>query len=179
LAFQEIDVCIDTSGGPGFTPNKVLIGINQSGLTSTGSAATYSTALFPTDANCNINGAGSLLFNITQPTDNSILQLAVPRGGTTASNGLGLTAGQPRFKYQVYYFGTDGQGAVMPGTGAFNAFTPVLSFANTGAVVANGTRAVTITRNAAEAALTPTLGAMATVLDNTPGANQALLFTLP
>ncbi len=35
LAFQEIDICIDTSGGPGFTPNKLLIGINGSSLSST------------------------------------------------------------------------------------------------------------------------------------------------
>src|SRR5262249_52323744 len=30
LASQEFDICIDTSGGPGFTPNKVLIGIRGS-----------------------------------------------------------------------------------------------------------------------------------------------------
>ena len=40
LAFQEVDICIDTSGGAGFTPNKILIGINQSALSSTGSATT-------------------------------------------------------------------------------------------------------------------------------------------
>ena len=66
LAFQEIDVCIDTSGGPVFTPNKVLIGINQAAFEPRRLANTaYATALFPTDANCNINGNGSLLFNIT------------------------------------------------------------------------------------------------------------------
>jgi subtilisin family serine protease len=183
LAFQEIDICIDTSGGPGFTPNKVLIGINQSGLSSSGSATTYSTALFPTDATCTINGAGTILFGITQPTDNSILQLAVPTGGTTASNGLGLTAASPRFKYQVNYFGSDGFGAQMPGIGSFNAFTPALSFANTGALPANGSLAVTVTKNAVEAALTPSLGVMVTAPDNatgtSSGAFQGLLFPLP
>ena len=180
LAFQEIDICIDTSGGPGFTPNKVLIGINGSALSSNATVANqYTTALFPTDANCNINGNGTLLFIITQPTDNSTLQLAVPRAGTTATNGLGLTAGNPRFKYQVYYYGTDGFGAKMPGTGSFNAFTPALSFSNTGAVPANGARAVTITNNAAEAALTPYLGVMSLAPDNVSGANQGLLYTFP
>lgn len=179
LAFQEIDICIDTSGGPGFTPNKILIGLNQSGLSSTGSATTYSTALFPTDADCNIAGAGTILFNITQPTDNSILQLAVPRAGTTVSNGLGLTAGTPRFKYQVSYFGTDGQGTQMPGMGSFNAFTPALNFANTGALPANGTRTVTISQTPGEPALSPYLGLMVTAPDNVSGASQGLLFTLP
>ena len=179
LAFQEIDVCIDTSGGPGFTPNKILIGINQSGLSSTGSATTYSTALFPTDANCNITGGGTILFNITQPTDNSILQLAVPRAGTTALNGLGLTVGSPRFKYQVSYFGTDGLGTQMPGTGSFNAFTPALNFANTGPLPANGTRIVTITQTPGESELSPFLGLMVTAPDNVSGASQGLLFTLP
>ena len=60
LAFQEIDICIDTSGGPGFTPNKVLIGINGSAF-SASLANQYVTALFrptrtapspPTAASC-------------------------------------------------------------------------------------------------------------------------------
>jgi minor extracellular serine protease Vpr len=175
LAFQEVDICIDTSGGPGFTPNKVLIGINRRAFGSTQPITNYAVALFPTDANCNINGSGSLLLNITQPTDNSTLQLAVPRGGTGTS-GLGLTAGNPRFKYRVFYYGTDGIGALMPGIGTFNAFTPALTFANTGAVAANGTRAVTITQNAAEAALSPSLGVMVLAPDNVSGASQGLLF---
>jgi len=58
LARQEIDICIDTSGGPGFTPNMVLIGINGSLLSSSLAVSSYATALFPTDANCNINGGG-------------------------------------------------------------------------------------------------------------------------
>jgi len=68
---------------------------------------------------------------------------------------------------------------MMPGIGTFNAFTPALSFSNTGAVVANGSRAVTVTRSAAEAALSPSLGVMVTAPDNVSGASQGLLFTLP
>jgi len=179
LAFQEIDVCIDTSGGPGFTPNMILIGLNQSALSSTGSASTYSTAVFPTDANCAINGSGTLLFNITQPTDNSIVQLAVPRAGTTGSSGLGLTAANPRFKYQVAYYGPDGFGALMPGIGSFNAFTPALSFSNTGPLAANGSRSVTVAQTPGEAALSPYLGVMVTAPDNVAGQSQGLLFKLP
>jgi subtilisin family serine protease len=179
LAFQEVDICIDTSGGPGFTPNFVLIGINQSAFSSAGSATTYSTALYPTNANCNITAAGTILFNVTQPTDGSVLQLFVPIAATTASNGLGLTAAQPRFKYQTYYYGTDGFGAAMPGTGSFNALAPAMTFSNTGAVAANGTRAVGVTRNAGEAALTPSLGVMVTAADNVAGPSQGLLFTIP
>ncbi len=180
LAFQEVDICIDTSGGPGFTPNFVLIGLNQSAFSSSGSAALYSTALFPTDANCNISAAGTILFNITQPTDNSLLRLVVPITGTTATNGLGLTAANPRFKYQVNYYGPDGSGAAMPGTGSFNAFAPALTFTPGGSTLAaNGSLLATISRNAAEAALTPALGVMVTAPDNLPGATQALLFSYP
>ena len=125
LAFQEFDVCIDTSGGPGFTPNKVLIGINGAAFSSTLPNTLFVTALFPTDANCTINGNGTLLFNMTQPTDNSTLLLAVP---AESRPGLGLTAASPRFKYAMFYFGTDGFGALMPGIGSFNAFTPAITF---------------------------------------------------
>ena len=157
----------------------ILIGLNQSGFSSTGSATTYSTAVYPTDATCAINGAGNILFSITQPTDNSILTLAVPTAGTGGSTGLGLTAANPRFKYQVNYYGSDGFGAAMPGTGSFNPFTPALTFANTGALAANGTRAVTISRTAGESALSPYLGVMVTAPDNIAGASQGLLYTVP
>ncbi len=178
LAFQEIDICIDTSGGPGFTPNKVLIGINGSAF-SASLANQYVTALFPTDANCIINANGSLLFTVTQPTDNSTLQLPVPRGGTTPSDGLGLTAGTPRFKYQMFYFGTDGSGAKMPGTGSFNAFTPAIAFTAAPTVVPNGAGSATVTVDAAELVLSPALGVMALAPDNVSGASQALLLPLP
>ena len=178
LAFQEIDICIDTSGAPGFTPNKVLIGINGSAF-SASLANLYVTALFPTDANCNINANGTLLFTVTQPTDNSTLQLPVPRGGTTPTNGLGLTAGSPRFKYQMFYFGTDGFGAQMPGTGSFNAFTPAVTFTAAPTVSPNGTGSATVTVSAAELALSPALGVMALAPDNVSGASQALLLPVP
>jgi hypothetical protein len=177
LAFQEIDVCIDTSGGPGFTPNKVLIGRNQAAFSSSLTPTAYATALFPTDANCNVTGGGSLLFNVTQPTDNSTLQLPVPRGGTSATNGLGLTEANPRFKYVVRYFGTDGFGLQMPGTGSFNAFTPAWTFSGAPTVPVNGTGTATATFNATEGALSPSLGVMVLAPDNVSGASQALLYT--
>ncbi len=172
LANQEFDICIDTSGGPGFTPNKVLIGINGSLLSTSLAVSQYATAIFPTDANCNINGGGSLLFTVTQPTDNSTLQLPVPRAGAA---GLGLTAGQPRFKYVVRYFGTDGMGAQMPGIGSFNAFSPAISFSAAPTVSANGAGAATFTVNGAELANTPALGVMVLMPDNVSGASQAKL----
>ncbi|HQR12522.1 MAG TPA: S8 family serine peptidase [Casimicrobiaceae bacterium] len=179
LAFQEFDICIDTSGGAGFTPNKVLIGINGSALSSSLSIGSFATAMFPTDANCNINGGGTLLFTITQPTDNSTLQLAVPRGGTTATNGLGLTAGNPRFKYRMFYYGTDGFGALMPGIGTFNAFTPAVTFGASPTVPPGGAGSAAVTVNAAELALSPALGAMVLAPDNVSGASQAALISLP
>jgi len=175
LALQEIDVCIDTSGGAGFTPNFVLIGINYSVF---GGTQSYVTALFPTDANCKISDDGSLLFLPVQPTDNSTLQLPVPRGGSGTS-GLGLTAANPRFKYQMFYYGTDGFGAKMPGTGSFNAFTPAITFSGGGAVPPNGAGAATIAVNSAELANTPALGVMVLEPDNVSGASQAQLITYP
>ena len=171
LAGQEIDVCIDTSGAPGFTPNFVLIGIVQSAFG--GVTTTYSTALFPTDANCIINGNGALLFNVTQPTDNSNLQLPVTRAS------LGLTAANPRFKYQVYYYGIDGTSAQMPGTGSFNAFTPAITFSGGGAVAPNGSGSATVSVNATELGNTPALGEMLLAPDNVSGTSQALLLPVP
>jgi subtilisin family serine protease len=171
LAFQEIDICIDTSGNPGFTPNKILIGINGSALTTSLAASTYATAIFPTDANCNINGGGTILFTVTQPTDNSTLQLPV----TIAS--LGLSAASPRFKYRVNYFGTDGFGAAMPGTGSFNAITPAITFGGSAPVAPNGGASVAYNVNS-EIANSPALGLMVVMPDNVSGASQAALLPL-
>jgi len=182
LAFQEVDICIDTSGNTDpskFKPNFVLIGINASAFSSTFPNNAYYTALFPTDAGCNINGGGSTLFSLTQPTDNSWFQLAVPREGSGGTSGLGLSAAQPRIMYRAYYFGSDGYGAAMPGTGLYNAFTPAVTFAGGGAVVPNGSGTATVTVNAAEQALTPAAGAMVMFRDNPSGASQATLLTLP
>lgn len=181
LAFQEVDICIDTSGNTDpskFTPNFVLIGINASAVSSTAPNTAYYTALFPTDAKCNVTGGGTLLFSLTQPTDNSWFQLAVPRGGSGTS-GLGLTSAQPRFMYQVFYFGSDGTGAGMPATGLYNAFSPAVTFAGGGAVSPNGSGSATVNVNAAEQALTPAAGTMVIYRDNVSGASQAQLLSLP
>jgi subtilisin family serine protease len=168
LAFQEVDICIDTSGGPGFTPNKILIGINGSALSSSLAASTYATAIFPTDANCNINGGGTLLFTVTQPTDNSTLQVPVTRAS------LGVTTASPRFKYVVNYFGTDGFGAQMPGIGAFNAFTPAVTFTAAPTLPPGGSGSATYTVNG-EISNSPALGVMVVAPDNVSGASQAAL----
>ena len=168
LAFQEFDVCIDTSGGPGFTPNMVLVGINGSAFGSGAPQNTFTTALFPTDASCNINGGGTILATLTQPTDNSTLRLLAP------ISSLGLTASSPRFKYTLSYFGTSG-GLLMPGVGSFNAFTPALTFGPAPTVAPGGSGSVTVTVNAAELAVSPALGVMMLAPDNVSGAAQAAL----
>ncbi|MBW8846005.1 MAG: S8 family serine peptidase [Burkholderiales bacterium] len=171
LAFQEVDICIDTTNGPTFTPNKILIGINGSLLSSSLTAAQYATAIFPTDANCNISGGGSLLFTVTQPTDNSTLQMPVPRAGAA---GLGLTTANPRFRYVVRYYGTDGFGAQMPGVGSFNAFSPAIIFGGAPTVGVNGSGSASFGVNG-ELASTPALGIMVVMPDNVSGASQAAL----
>lgn len=173
LARQEFDICIDTSGNPNsFTPNKILIGINGSLLTSALTKGQFATAVFPTDANCNINGNGTVLFTVTQPTDNSTLQLPVTHAA------LGLTSANPRIKYVLTYFGTDGGGAQMPGIGWFNAFDPAVTFGAAPIVPANGSGSQTFTITA-EQANTPALGVMLFGADNVSGAAQGLLFPLP
>lgn len=173
LAFQEYDICIDTSGNPNsFTPNKILIGINGSLLSSSLTRAQFATAVFPTDANCNINGSGTVLFTVTQPTDNSTLQLPVTRAA------LGLTAANPRFKYVLNYYGTDGGGRQMPGIGWFNAFTPSVTFSASPTVPANGSGSMSFTVTS-ENTVSPALGVMLFGADNVAGAAQGLLFPLP
>jgi len=175
LARQEFDICIDTSGGPGFTPNMIVIGINGSILSSSLAVSTFASAVFPTDANCNISGGGSLLFTITQPTDNSTLQIPVPRAGAA---GLNLSAANPRFKYRLFYFGTDGTGAAMPGTGSFNAFTPALTFSGAPTLPPGGSGSASVTVSS-EIANTPALGLMVVAPDNVSGAAQATLLPIP
>ncbi|WP_077036147.1 S8 family serine peptidase [Pelomonas sp. KK5] len=173
LGFQEYDICIDTSGNPNsFTPNKILIGINGSLLTSSLTKGQFATAVFPTDANCNINGSGTVLFTVTQPTDNSTLQLPVTRAA------LGLTSANPRIKYVLTYFGPDGGGAQMPGLGWFNAFTPAVTFGGSPVVPVNGSGSQTFSVTA-EQANTPALGVMLFGADNVSGAAQGLLYPLP
>jgi len=177
LAFQEFDVCIDTSGGPVFTPNKVLIGINGSAFGVASIANKFTTALFPADANCNVTGSGTLLFTVTQPTDNSTVQIPVPWGGSGTS-GLGLTAGNPRFKYALVYWDTDGNGFVMPGVGSFNPITPAVTFGAAPTVAPNATGSSTVNVTS-EIASSPALGAMVLAPDNVSGSSQALLISLP
>ena len=169
LAFQEFDICIDTSGGPGFTPDKVLIGINGTALSLSATVANkFVSGLFPADANCNTTGGGSIVLSSNAATDNSVLLMGASRAS------LGLTAAQPRFKYVVIYYGTDGIGAVMPGVGFFNAFTPAITFAGGGSVAPNGAAGATVGING-EIANTPALGVMVVTQDNLAGASQAKL----
>ncbi|MCK9687427.1 S8 family peptidase [Scleromatobacter humisilvae] len=170
LGFQEFDMCIDTSGGAGFTPNMILIGINGSLLSSSLAKSTFATAIFPTDANCTITGGGTVLFTITQPTDNSTLLLPVPTG----TPGLGLTSANPRFKYRMNYFGPDGTGASMPGTGSFNAFTPAVTFSAAPTVAPNGSGVASYSVNS-EINNSTALGVMVLAPDNVSGASQAAL----
>ncbi|WP_169337275.1 S8 family serine peptidase [Rudaea cellulosilytica] len=173
LAKQEFDICIDTSGNPSsFTPNKILIGINGNALSTSLLLSQFATAIFPTDANCNINGSGTLLFTITQPTDNSTLQLPV----TMAS--LGMNAANPRIRYSLAYYGTDGGGAQMPGQGWLNGITPAVTFSSSPTVPVNGSGSMSFSVTA-ENTNTPALGVMLFGADNVSGAAQGLLFTLP
>jgi hypothetical protein len=173
LAFQEMDMCIDATGGPGFTPNRILIGINGSLLSSSLAKSQYATAVFPTDANCNINGNGTILFTIQQPTDGSFLQLPVTRAS------LGLSAANPRIKYVLNYYASDGIGRQMPGVGSFNAFAPAVVFGGSPVIAPNGTGSQSFAVDLTEIALTPALGIMLGAADNVSGASQGLLFTLP
>jgi hypothetical protein len=101
-----------------------------------------------------------------------MLQMPVPRAGTA---GLGLTTAQPRFKYVVRYYGTDGFGAEVPGVGSFNAFAPAITFSGAPTVAVNGAGSATFTVNSAELANTPALGVMVAMPDNVSGAAQAAL----
>jgi len=104
---------------------------------------------------------------VTQPTDNSTMQLPVPRANL-------VTAASPRFKYVVRYFGTDGFGAQMPGIGTFNAFTPAITFGAAPTVSPNGGGAASFSVNS-EITNTPALGVMVFAPDNVSGASQAAL----
>jgi len=160
----EWDIYIDPTGAQTNPANAkyILIVTNSSYLSSTllerFVVARYTIA----------TGAISLLNYVDAATDNSTLLIPV------LASSLDVTPGNPRFHYWENHFGPDGTSSSMPGMGQFNAFTPSLTFAESGPVLPNGsgTASATVT---AEWASTPALGVMVVAQDNVAGAQQAML----
>jgi hypothetical protein len=162
---SEWDIYIDSTGDG--VPDYVLVGANGKFFTTAAVAQNVLTAALIKLSN---NAVVSLrLADVA--TDNSTILLPV------TSSALGVTAGNPRIQYWENHFsGTTGDGASMPGSGKFNAFTPALTVTYAGGAIAPGGSANgTINVNAAEWAATPPQGLMMVYPDNVAGASQAQL----
>jgi subtilisin family serine protease len=92
------------------------------------------------------------------------------------ASALGVTAANPAFSYQVQYFNNlSGAGYAMPGSAAFNAFTPSITNAAYYTVPAGASGTVPVAIDPTQWATTPALGLMIVSQDNASGAPQAEL----
>lgn len=99
-------------------------------------------------------------------------------GGVLESGTSMATPTHPRFTYSVNAFDSTGAEETVPGTAAFNAFSPAVSNAMFMAVPVNRTADVPISVNKAEFLRTPALGFMVVTEDNVSGGGQANLLKL-
>jgi subtilisin family serine protease len=161
-AAAEFDIGIDTNGDG--SPDFIVVGVDL-GAVLTG---TFNGI----DASFTFDVAGNLIgaFYADAPMNGSVIELPA------IASEIGVTSGSPTFTYSITGFDLiTGNVDAVPGTAAYNAFTPSLS---NGQVVslaprASATLPISVTLNRQKA--TPALGWMIVSLDNANGAAQAAL----
>jgi len=163
----EFDVLIDVNGDG--KPDFDLVGIDLGLITAGAINGQFASVLIDLST-----GNGIIRFLADAPTDGSTVLLPV------LASDLGLSPSKPRFSYAVQASNiSDGTTETLPGTASFNAFTPSITNAvSTGQLALlnpNQTALVPVSLNPAEFALTPALGLMVVVEDNTSGNPQANL----
>ena len=162
-AAAEFDIGIDTNhdGNPDF----IVVGTDLGALT-TGSFNGVE-ASFTFDA-----ATGNLLdgFYADAPMNGSVIELPAIAGD------MGITGASPKFSYSVT--GVDlitGTVDSVPGTAAYNAFTPSLSNGQFISLAHGASATLPISATLALQTTTPSLGWMVVSLDNANGAAQAAL----
>jgi hypothetical protein len=162
-AAAEFDIGIDTNhdGNPDF----IVVGTDL-GAVTTGSFNGVE-ASFTFDA-----ASGNLLdgFYADAPMNGSVIELPAIAGD------MGITGASPKFSYSVT--GVDlitGTVDSVPGTAAYNAFTPSLSNGQFISLANGASATLPISATLALQTTTPSLGWMVVSLDNANGAAQAAL----
>jgi hypothetical protein len=170
---NEFDIFVDVDPQNNNGDDYIVVGFDFGAIATGSFTGQYGTFVFSTRS----AGASSLNpANTFAPTDSSTVALAILRSQLCRSGQPCLSATNPRFTYHVVSFDVLGTAVdVVPGTAAFNAFSPSIS---TGAFLAgiapNTSASTVISINPAEWAQTPALGVMVLATENKSGANEAL-----
>jgi hypothetical protein len=172
---MDIFLDVDIDG----TDDYVVVGVDQ-GLVQTGTSnGRYVAAVFSTRS----SGFG-LDFFATAKTDSSTAELPIRTGRLCRGDNPAtpandpepcLNAANPRFTYHAITFDRDGGVDVVSGTAKLNAWSPSISTGGFQTVAPGESATEDITINAAEWAMTPTLGVMVVTLDNKNGKDEATL----
>jgi minor extracellular serine protease Vpr len=173
----EMDIFLDVDIDG--TDDYVVVGVDQ-GLVQTGTSnGRYVAAVFSTRS----SGFG-LDFFATAKTDSSTAELPIRTGRLCRGDNPAtpandpepcLNAANPRFTYHAITFDRDGGVDVVSGTAKLNAWSPSISTGGFQTVAPGESATEDITINAAEWAMTPTLGVMVVTLDNKNGKDEATL----
>lgn len=166
FAPTEWDIAIDIDGNG--TIDYYVIGANVSAFISSQPSGRFASAVL----NATTGVLGPVRY-ADSPTDSSTFLL------TVLASEMGITAANPRFRYQVTSYSPDGSSYSMPGTGAYNVFNPAISTGQFVTVPPNTSATVPVAINTAERAITPMLGVMAVSMDNLNGTPQADLIPVP
>ena len=165
FAAGEYDISIDVNGDgkPDFVLFSQDVGTITTG-TANGQAGTFL---------LNLATSALLQYPIDAPTDGSVVELLA------LASDLGITPANPQFSYSVAAFDPDMNEEDVASSAAFNAFNPALSNAIFVTVPPNAAGDIPVGVNAVQLRATPTLGFMVVTEDNTSGASEANLLSIP
>ena len=121
------------------------------------------------------SGGAAINFLASAPHDSSTILIPVLSSALCRAGEPCLNAANPRLAYSAVGFDlTDTVGPdEVDGIAKFNAWSSSISQGGFQTVAPGGTATETITKNAAEWALTPALGLMIVTLDNKAGTDEA------
>jgi minor extracellular serine protease Vpr len=162
----EYDMFIDINGDGVF--DYVLFTADLGLATGAGEANGQTVAILKNLA----TGASLIESNVEAPTDGSTVLMVV------LASDMGVTPANPRFTYSLIGFDRDGGSELVPGTAAFNAFSPAISNALFVPVGPNLVVDVPVSIDWTEFAQTPALGFMLVTEDNVSGDDQANLLKI-
>jgi len=161
-AGAEFDIAIDTNNDG--TPDYIVVGVDL-GAVLTGSFDGI-------EASFTFDAAGDLIdaFYADAPMNGSVIELPA------LASDMGITAGSPAFSYSITGYDLI-TGAIdsVPGTAAYNAFTPSLSNGQFITLNPGASATLPVAASLSLQATTPSLGWMVVSLDNANGAAQAAL----
>jgi minor extracellular serine protease Vpr len=161
-AAAEFDIAIDTNGDG--APDYFVVGTDLGALTT----GTFNgvEASFTFDASGNLLAA----FYADAPMNGSVIELPALAGA------MGVTSASPTFSYAITGFDLiNGTIDSVPGTAAYNAFTPSLSNGQFISLASGASATLPLAANLALQTTTPSLGWMVVSLDDANGAAQAAL----